>query len=175
MFSRVTKTKGMTAAAEAVSEVNRRLGRTAAVLHIYGPVEANYQEEFDQVLADHKDCVQYLGCIPQDQSVEALKSSFMLLFPSVYPGEGMPGTIIDAFSAGLPVIATDWHFNSQLVRTGETGYCYDWQSPHLLAEHILHAVTHPHEVAAMGNACLREAMKYTPDVVMDQICRKMSE
>ena len=175
MFSRVTREKGMTAAAEAVSHVNQTLGRVAAIVNIYGPVEESYQEEFDRILKDHADCVRYLGCIPQDQSVAALRSSFMLLFPSVYPGEGMPGTIIDAFSAGLPVIATDWHFNGELVKTGETGYCYDWQQPQLLAEHILHAVTHPEQVDAMRPVCLKEAEKYSPDTVMDLICKKMNE
>lgn len=175
MFSRVMRDKGMTAAAQAVCEVNKRLGRIAAVVHIYGPVEEDYREEFDLVLQTHSDCVRYLGCIPQDQSVEALRCSFMLLFPSVYRGEGMPGTIIDAFSAGLPVIATNWHFNGELVRNGETGYCYDWQCPHLLTEHILHAVTHPEEVDAMRQACLTEAKKYAPDTVMKQIEQKMNE
>lgn len=175
MFSRVLKEKGMTAAAEAVAEVNRRLGTTAAVLRIYGPVEESYREEFEQLLQTHADCVSYLGTIPAEKSVETLSSSFMLLFPSVYFGEGMPGTIIDAFSAGLPVIATDWHFNAELVRSGETGYCYNWEQPQRLAELILHAVTHPAEVEAMRPACLKEAAKYTPEAVMGQICRRMGE
>ena len=175
MFSRVTREKGMTAAAQAVSQVNKTLGRIAAVVNIYGPVEESYREEFEQVLKTYDDCVRYLGCIPQDQSVEALRSSFMLLFPSVYPGEGMPGTIIDAFSAGLPVIATDWHFNGELVKSGLTGYCYDWQQPDLLAQHILHAVTHPKKVDAMRCNCLSEAVKYMPDTVMEQIIQKMNE
>lgn len=175
MFSRVTKEKGMTAASEAVAEVNRRLGKPMAHLRIYGPVEAGYREEFRQILSKYADCVSYLGCIPVEQSVEALRDSFMLLFPSVYPGEGMPGTIIDAFSAGLPVIATNWHFNAELVRSGETGYCYNWTRPELLAEHILHAVSHPEEVDAMRPACLVEAAKYSPEAVMEQIFRRMGE
>lgn len=173
MFSRVCKTKGMTEAAEAVAEVNCRLGRPVAQLRIYGPVEEAYQEEFSQVLSRHEDCVRYLGCIPQDQSVEVLRDSFMLLFPSVYPGEGMPGTIIDAFSAGLPVIATDWHFNAQLVKNGVTGYHYDWTDARLLTERILYAIAHPEEVDAMRLSCLEAAKKYSPEAAMAQILRKM--
>ena len=173
MFSRVTKEKGMTVAAEAIAEANRRLGSTVAQLRIYGPVEEGYRAEFEQVCRTHSDCVSYLGCISAEKSVETLRDSFMLLFPSVYPGEGMPGTIIDAFSAGLPVIATDWHFNAELVRDGETGYCYDWEKPELLTERILHAISHPAEVDAMRLNCLAEASKYTPEAVMGQICRRM--
>lgn len=174
MFSRVCKDKGMTAAVEAIAEVDRRFGKPIAQLQIYGPVEEPYQEEFDQLLARHPDCVRYMGCIGEDKSVEALRGSFMLLFPSVYRGEGMPGTIIDAFSAGLPVIATDWHFNADLVRNGETGYHYDWTRPELLTEHIVYAIEHPEEVDAMRANCLAEAANYTPEAVMAQILQKMS-
>lgn len=174
MFSRVTKTKGITAAAEAMEEVNRHYGKDIAFLKVYGPVEEDYRQEFEELLARCPH-TQYMGCIPQEQSVEALRSSFMLLFPSVYPGEGMPGTVLDAFSAGLPVIATDWHFNSQLVRHGVTGWCYHWEAPQELTRWIIHAIDHPQQVDAMRPACLEEAKKYTPEQVMGQILRKMSE
>lgn len=173
MFSRVCKTKGMTDAIEAVAAVNEALGAPVARLEIYGPVEDAYRQEFEDLCARHSHCVRYMGTVPQDRSVEVLKGSFALLFPSVYPGEGMPGTIIDAFSAGLPVIATDWHFNTQLVRDGETGYHYDWQQPGLLKERILYAIAHPEEVDAMRPGCLEEAKKYAPEAAMAQIRKKM--
>lgn len=174
MFSRVLKEKGMEAAAKAIAQVNGRFGKKRAVLRIYGAVESCYEEEFNQLLKEYQDCVSYMGCIPFDQSVEALRSSYMLLFPSVYRGEGMPGTIIDAFSAGVPVIATDWHFNGELVRNGKTGYCYDWKKEELLTEWIIYAIEHPEEVNRMRNACLKEAEKYTPDAAMKQICDRMN-
>lgn len=174
MFSRVIKEKGMGEAAKAIAEVNSRFGKKRAVLHIYGPVEEGYQKEFSDLLEQYGDCVSYLGCIPFDKSTEILKSSYMLLFPSVYRGEGMPGTIIDAFSAGVPVIATDWHFNAELVHNGKTGYCYNWKQPELLMEHIVYAMEHPDEINDMRKECLREAGKYTPDAVMKQICDRMN-
>lgn len=174
MFSRITQTKGVTDAAEAIEAVNRHFGKEVAQLEIFGPVEDDYKEEFQNLLprCPH---TRYMGCIPQEQSVQVLKNHFMLLFPSVYPGEGMPGTIVDAFSSGLPVIATDWHFNAQLVRTGETGYCYHWEAHQQLRELIIHAIEHPDEVDAMRPACLEEAAKYTPERIMEQILQKMRE
>lgn len=174
MFSRVVKEKGMGVAAKAIAEVNSRFGKQRAVLHIYGPIDDSYKTEFNEILEQYKECVSYKGCIPFDKSTEELASSYMLLFPSVYRGEGMPGTIIDAFSAGVPVIATDWHFNAELVQNGITGYCYDWKQPELLKEHIIYAIEHPDEINKMRATCLQEAWKYTPDTVMEQICRRMN-
>lgn len=173
MFSRVIKQKGIETAAESIAEVNRRFGGQKAVLHIYGPVEESYQREFSELLDKFNDCVFYKGCVPYDESVKALRNSFMLLFPSVYKGEGMPGTIIDAFSAGVPVIASDWHFNGELVRNDETGYCYDWKNPKLLTERICYAIDHPEKIDRMRKSCLKEAKKYTPEAAMEQICRKI--
>ena len=118
------------------------------ILYIYGPVEESYRKAFSEILDRFQECVFYKGCVPFDQSVHVLKNSFMLLFPSVYQGEGMPGTIIDAFSAGIPVIASNWHFNERLVREGVTGYCYDWRNSGLLTERICYAVEHPDEIFA---------------------------
>ena len=173
MFSRVTKEKGVTAAIEAVNAVNEDCGIRKALLRIYGPVEPAYQEEFQELLSRYGHCVQYMGCIAQEESVKALRDSYMLLFPSVYPGEGMPGTMIDAYSAGLPIIATDWHFNAQLVHHEVTGYCYEWTKPELLTHWIRYAVEHPEEINRMRPACLAEAAKYTPEAAMGQILRRM--
>ncbi len=175
MFSRVVKEKGIEEAARSIDAANRYFGSKRVELHIYGPVDPQYKEEFQKLLKTYEHCVIYKGCIPQNKSVEALRSSFMLLFPSYYAGEGMPGTIIDAFSAGLPVIATDWHFNGELVKNGITGYCYDWQKPERLTEHIIYSVTHSSEVNAMRSACLKEARCYTPEAAMKQICQKLNE
>lgn len=175
MFSRILKEKGMEEAAKAITNVNSRFGRQRAVLSIYGPVEPSYEKEFEQLLNHYQDCVKYMGCVSYDESVRVLCGSYMLLFPTVYRGEGMPGTIIDAFSAGLPVIATDWHFNSELVHDGITGYCYDWKKPELLTEWIAYAVEHPEMINGMRAACLAEAGKYTPDAAMEQISRRMNK
>ena len=169
MFSRIIKEKGIETAAKAIREVNSRFGRKRAVLHIYGPVDNTYRKEFEMLLKEYQNCVPYGGCIPYQDSVKALSSSYMLLFPSVYRGEGMPGTIIDAFSAGLPVIASDWHFNQELVREGETGYCYKWQNPEMLVDKIIYAVDHPEKINQMRKVCLEEALKYTPEKAMEQI------
>lgn len=173
IFSRIVKTKGIETAAQAIAEVNSLFGKKRAVLHIYGPVAPEYEKEFENVLEKYQNMIEYMGCIPYNQSVDALSSSYMLLFPSVYPGEGMPGTVIDAFSAGLPVIASDWHFNREMVQDGITGYCYEWNKPETLKDYIIYAIEHPDEINGMREKCLKEAYHYTPDAAMKLICKRM--
>ena len=44
-----------------------------------------------------------------------------MLFPTFHPSEGIAGVIIDAYIAGLPVIASDWAHNPESVQDGKTG------------------------------------------------------
>lgn len=59
--------------------------------------------------------IRYGGLVPFDKSVNVLKDYLALLFPIYYEGEGFAGTLIDAYFAGVPVIAPDWKYNAELV------------------------------------------------------------
>lgn len=61
------------------------------------------------------------GHLPNDQLRQSLASVDVLLFPSLYPFEGHPGTIVEAFMAGVPVVATDWPGPLEIVEDGVNG------------------------------------------------------
>ena len=44
-----------------------------------------------------------------------MQDYFVLLFPTNYEGKGFAGILIDAYSAGVPVIAYDWKYNAERV------------------------------------------------------------
>ena len=167
-FCRVTKAKGIGDAISAVTEINREHGAWAK-LDIYGPIDEEYREEFETLLAHSDGAAQYMGSVSPKASVETLKGYFMHLFPTTWKSEGLAGTLVDCFAAGLPTIATDWNLNADVLREGETGYCYDWRRPELLTEKMLYCMEHPDVVAKMRYACIAEAVKYQPDASMRQI------
>ena len=103
MFSRVMKEKGVEDAINAIKKVNEKKGYRVAQLDIYGPIESEYKERFNQVLVEGGGYSNYCGVVSPNDSVKILREYYMLLFPSFWKGEGMPGTVIDAFSAGLPI------------------------------------------------------------------------
>lgn len=174
-FSRVLREKGIGIAAAAVAAANRVRGEKCAVLRIYGPIEDAYRTEFDALLREYADCVTYEGCIPSKESGRVLGDCFMLLFPTTYCGEGMPGTLIDAYAVGLPVIASDWHFNASFVEDGVTGWIYPADKPECLSDRVLYAVEHPGEVDGMRMACLERARCYLPEAAMKTVAAKMRE
>lgn len=172
-FSRVTETKGIGRAAKAVVEINASYGKQVAVLDIYGPVEGDYAETLNDIINNSDGAVRYKGVIAYDKSVGTLKNYDILLFPTLFPGEGFPGTLIDAMSSGLPVIATDWHLNSEIIVHGVTGYLYPWQKPEKLKELMEYLMDNPALVFEMRKHCLEEAKKYAPEIVMERINQKI--
>ena len=171
-FSRVMKEKGIEDAVQTVTEVNQSLGRTVFSLDIYGQVDENQTDWFEKLQKIFPDYIHYGGLIPFDRSVETLKEYFALLFPTYYEGEGFAGTLIDAYSAGVPVIASDWKYNTELVNEN-VGYVYKTRDNVALAELLNAVATDPTMILQKKKSCLYEAEKYKTEkaisVLLDRI------
>lgn len=161
-FSRVMEQKGIGDAVEAVKNANEALGRTAFALDIYGPVDAGQIQWFDDLQKKFPDYIRYGGSVPFDKSVEVLQSYFALLFPTRYYTEGIPGTIIDGYAAGVPVLSARWESFSDLVEDGVTGYGYEFGSVAALQEQLVMAANDPERMLKLKENCLRRSQDYIP-------------
>lgn len=171
-FSRVMQEKGIEDAIDAVRVINAEYGKTVVTLDIYGPAEEAYLKHLQEILAQDSAC-SYRGVVPANESVEALKDYYALLFPTHWKHEGIPGTIIDALSAGVPVIARRWQYCDEMITDGETGLPYDFEESGLLKNRIEYAIIHPKEIMAMKKNCLAKAALYSEDYVMKQIAKEL--
>lgn len=172
-FSRVMKEKGIEDAVEAVKAVNARFGRTVYELDIYGQIDPNQTEWFVQLQKEFPEYVQYKGAVPYDQSVNVLKNYFALLFPTYYDGEGFAGTLLDAMASGVPVIASDWKYNSEIVKDGQTGVLYPARDKDALVACLYYACRNVEKWNAMRYHCIEEAKKYRPEEVVKVIIDKI--
>ena len=167
-FSRVMKEKGIEDAVNAVRAVNETLGKIVYTLDIYGPVDAAQTAWFDALQANFPEYVTYQGCVEADKSVEILKNYFALLFPTYYAGEGLAGSLIDTFAAGVPVIASDWKYNPEIV-TDTTGAVYPTGDQTALVNILLQAANEPRVLLNLKPGCLEEAYRYLPVTAMQVI------
>lgn len=165
-FSRVMKEKGIEDAVDAVRAVNERSGRTVYTLDIYGQVDAGQTEWFDKLKQSFPSYVRYQGVVPFDKSVDTLKNYFALLFPTRFFTEGVPGTIIDAYAAGVPVISTMWESFSDIVSDSVTGIGYDFNRGDLLYDLLSNISVCPEKMNDMKLQCIHFAQKYLPEVVI---------
>ena len=170
-FSRVIQEKGIEDAIKSVISVNEQLRRTVYTLDIYGPVDQNQTEWFDKLQNSFPKYIKYKGVIESSKSVEVLKDYFALLFPTHYYTEGIPGTVIDAYAAGVPVISSKWESFSDLIDDGITGIGYAFDNTDELTKLLLCMAEQPQIILNLKRACIAKAEKFTPETVVDILVR----
>jgi len=173
-FSRIMKEKGIEDAINAVKTFNEKQGTTVFQLDIYGKIDDGYRERFKNLEAGFMPYIKYCGEVKPDESVDVLKNYFALLFPTYYEGEGFAGTILDAFFSGLPVIATNWRYNSEIIKDNYTGYVYDYRDENGLITILENIFKNPVKIKEMRYNCIEETKKYSPEnaikVVVENLC-----
>lgn len=165
-FSRVMREKGIEDAIEAVKTANGKIGRDVFSLDIYGQVWNRQEEWFKSLIKAQPQYIRYKGCIDYNSSSNSLKNYFALLFPTYYEGECFAGTIIDAFAAGLPVIASDWHDNPNIIKDNVNGIIFPTKSVEALSSILMDIYANPTKIDGMRSNCIQEAAKFQPDRVV---------
>ena len=168
-FSRVMKEKGIEEAIAAIEEINAESKETVCTLDIYGVVDSSYSDRFDSILKKSTEAICYRGTVPYDQSSNTLQQYFALLFPTYWDGEGFPGTIVDAMSAGLPVIASNWNSNKEIIKHGVNGFLYPYDCVTSLKQGIVALVADSARVLMMKKNCIHDAIRYRPEEYIRKI------
>ena len=116
--SRVEKSKGL----DTLKKMSMLLSEDGldeyVKIDFYGQKTDTY---FDEYLNDIE-IYQYKGVLQPNEVIPTLKRYDALIFPSHYEGEGCPGILVEALSASLPIIASDWKYNNEFVTNGDNGF-----------------------------------------------------
>lgn len=171
IFSRVMKEKGIEDAIEAVKRVNTNYGRKVFLLDIYGEIDENYKEIFSKLEREFPPYIKYKGYVNYGESSNVLKKYYGLLFPTYYEGEGFAGTLIDALAAGIPVVASNWKYNSEIVIEGKTGYLHEFCNVDDLIKVLDKVYMDKQKWNSMKEFCTDEAKKYLPSVVITNLIK----
>ncbi len=171
MFGTVAEEKGVTDAIEAVVSYN---GSHEMKIHldIWGQVREDYAKKFQRLIHENSGHITYMGKADFHKSTEALTDHLALLFPSKNISEGVPGAIIDAYGAGVPVITSAWRGVEETVKNFQTGIIYPNDKADTLSEAIAYAVDHYDELCAMRRNCTLMSTRYSPNYVMPRITDK---
>ena len=161
-FSRVMKHKGIEDAIAAVTAVNKAKKSGVYTLDIYGQIDSGETDWFAALQETFPPYVCYRGLVPFDQSVAVLKEYFALLFPTRFYTEGVPGTIIDAYAAGIPVISAKWESFGDIVEEGVCGLGYEFGNLDALSSILSDPSSLAEWVKKSKNSCLQKAEPFRP-------------
>lgn len=94
-----------------IKEALKLLPHGTALVDCYGPMQFDLNEAFfDEQLGFH-----YKGVLAPEQVLTTVAQYSALLLPTYYVGEGYPGVILEAYNAGVPVVASEWRAVPELV------------------------------------------------------------
>lgn len=129
---------------EALALVRRQSGKTMLVLVGDGPERARLEGQVEQL--GLQDTVRFAG---YRSDVRSIMPAFDLYVNSSST-EGISLTILEAMSAGLPVIATAVGGTPEIVVDGETGILIPAHDPQALAEAIVSVRSRPDGGQGLG-------------------------
>lgn len=168
-FSRVNKMKGIPDAVKAVKEINEEAGETVYTLDIYGNITHDDFDWFCNQENEFPSYISYKGVVAFDKSVEVLKDYYALLFPTHYYTEGIPGTIIDAYAAGLPVISAKWQSFFDIIDDNITGLGYEFDNYNEFKQVLENISKNPQTILKLKYQCIKKAQGYLPQNVLSAL------
>lgn len=168
MFSRVTQGKGIEDAINSIVNINTKMGRVVFNLDIYGPIDNKYKDRFEEIIKISPQYIKYCGFVDSKKSVDVIKNYFVQLFPTRYKTEGIPGSIIDSYFAGVPVLASRWNNFNDVIDENKTGIGFEFLSQEDLEDKLIYIANNPKTIIDMKINCIDKSLIYSPDYVMKE-------
>ena len=168
IFSRVMEEKGISDAVYACDRLNKEAEKKVCVLDVYGPVQEEYSTAFSELCEQYSSTVRYRGVADPSQSVEILRNYYMLLFPTRFYTEGVPGTIIDAFSAGIPVLASEWESYGDVLSEKDS-VTYEFGDKEELYKQLKYCIENIDAINGYRKECLKSVKKFSANEAINKI------
>lgn len=108
--------------------------------------------------------VEFLGELPQEKLFEYMRKARLLVLPSL--SEALPNVILEAMTAGLPVIATRVGGIPGIVIHGRTGFLVVPRNPGQIRHYVDILLGDQALGEVMSRACLQEVEKYSWPAVL---------
>ncbi|HBC83888.1 MAG TPA: hypothetical protein DCZ30_00035, partial [Clostridiales bacterium] len=124
-WGRVIKEKGIEEAIRLINRLNKE--GYQCCLDIYGQIKEDYKQDISKMLNQH---IVYKGEIRPDNKneYEILSMYDIFILPTEYPGECLPGALIDAYISALAVVVSNWKYANEYVRSGENGIIFEYKN-----------------------------------------------
>lgn len=125
--------------------------------------EGELRPQLDKLVREYdlEDCIQFLGI--RDDIPELMCASDIFVLSSLW--EGLPGVVLEAMAAGLPVVATNVGGTPELVENGKNGFLVPPRNSLLMADAIEKIMSMDHtkqlEMGILGTEIVKQ--RFTVD------------
>ena len=158
-LSRVHPDKGCGLIVSCAKRLNEMGLQNRFSVDFYGNIFSGYPE-FKKMIEDIEN-VNYKGFLNLTckEGYDTLSGYDMMLFPTYWDGEGFPGVVIDACIAGVPVIASNWNCNEDVV-DDKIGTIIPHHDEEALFEAMKATIDGKYDLKQMAVNCQSRATEY---------------
>lgn len=148
--------------------------RLDVIIDFYGQIEKEDEVDFYEKIKQLGPIVNYKGFLNPNNIHTTLSGYDVLLLPTKYFTEGFPGSILDAYIAGIPVIVSEWKRAHEFVKHDRTGLIVPFaHNQESFNTAVMSFYNDREKLRKMKTAAKEEAKKYSPDAAWNVISRKL--
>ena len=162
-FSLICPNKGV----DLILEASKQLHDVS--FDFYGPVVNDYKETFNDAIKEASNC-EYRGVFTggEDDKIRLLNQWDILLLPTRFITEGVPGIIVEAkMSAIVPVVSN--FSNALFLLNDDSGIIMNENSADCLVEKIKQLCVDRESLLKMKRASLADTKRFTFDTYKDEL------
>lgn len=167
-MARITEEKGYKQIFEALDILQQK--GINVIMDFYGPIFHRDKDNFMKLVYKHKGNVRYCGKVEPENIHIILSQYDIMLLPTQYYTEGFPGSILDAFISGIPVIVTEWKHSHEFITEGESGYIIPFNNGiQTMVEKIIYLNKNRNKLQELKHNAQKESQKYSADIAWNII------
>ena len=126
-MARVNKMKGLDWIFELAEAIEEQHLQDRISITFYGPIFEDDKSYFEENVSRFS-FMEYKGILEPKDIHETLSNYDVMLLPTHYYTEGLPGSVVDAYISGIPVIVTEWKHSREFVEDGVSGFIVPFEN-----------------------------------------------
>lgn len=160
-ISRVSSEKGIMRLEYLINECMESLPDYEIIIDVYGPIQSNFKKVFKKLLS-RCPLIRYKGTLAELSDVyRTLCRYHFSILPTSYPGECLPGTVVESLMCGVPVIISDWNANKEYINQSN-GFLANLDSFHIdVSRFFQNLVKNSMSYEQLCIGALEESKKYS--------------
>jgi len=158
-FGRLCRQKGADLLLRAIAEMD-----VEAYIHGSGEDDAALRAQSQRLRIGHR--IHFMGGCPQRDVVDTMRQYALIAIPSRW--EGCPYVVLDAFAAGVPIVATRVGGIPDIVQDGTTGILVPADDAPALTAALTTLLNNPPQRHALAAASQKTLPAYTLNNMVDK-------
>lgn len=164
-MARVNKMKGLDWIFSLAEYIKSHRLEDKITLTFYGPIHEEDRDYFEAELRKYS-FAEYKGVLQPSEIHQTLNDYDVMLLPTHYYTEGLPGSIIDAYISGIPVIVTDWKHSREFVDDGKCGFVIPFEDGEdALIDCVIRLMNNRDTLLELQNGALSKRKAFMPPAI----------